>query len=71
MRRHEWYTNRDTEIEEGIHEPSDDETENEWLDAPDIFRLSAGFHNGPECKRCGRITCHHCHREVYAEECPG
>jgi len=37
----------------------------------DIFRLSEYHHNGPECRLCGRKVCHHCHPEVYAEECPG
>ena len=36
--------------------------------AVDVFRLDAGFHNGPECELCGRSWCHHC--EMVASTCP-
>lgn len=26
----------------------------------DILRLSIGYHNGPECKKCGQTWCEHC-----------
>jgi hypothetical protein len=26
----------------------------------DLFALSEGFHNGPECDSCGYSFCHHC-----------
>lgn len=34
----------------------------------DVFRLDAGFHNGPECELCGKVWCHHC--ETIAPTCP-
>ncbi len=71
MMLHDWYTNRDTALARDYDVPTDEELRDEYYDMPDIFRMSAGFHNGPECKRCGRMACHHCHREIYAEECPG
>ena len=33
----------------------------------DIFRLDAGYHNGPECELCGEKWCHHC--QPNAEPC--
>lgn len=36
----------------------------------DIFRLDEGYHNGPECRRCGDIWCHHCEPNKEDEECP-
>lgn len=36
----------------------------------DIWRVDEGYHNGPECIRCGEIACHHCAPWVYTEECP-
>jgi hypothetical protein len=36
----------------------------------DIFRLNAGFHNGPECIRCGLKFCHHCDPFLYDRPCP-
>lgn len=35
----------------------------------DTFRLAEGYHNGPECKRCG-TWCHHCDPERSAAPCP-
>lgn len=35
----------------------------------DIFRLEVGYHNGPECIRCGHIFCEHCRPEDYDEPC--
>lgn len=39
-------------------------------DKIDIFAYEAGeYHNGPLCIRCGKGSCHHCHPEIYTEEC--
>lgn len=37
----------------------------------DIFRMDAGYHNGPQCMRCQESFCHHCRPERYEEECLG
>lgn len=67
--KHDWYTNR-----EGYDDDpavlDDFDGDDSWLDEPDIFRLDAGYCNGPECKRCGRMECHHCKPGIYNEECP-
>lgn len=34
----------------------------------DMFRLSVGYHNGPECEFCGSSWCQHC--ETVASTCP-
>ena len=34
------------------------------------FRLSEGFHNGPECMTCGKVVCEHCQRNFTMELCP-
>jgi len=41
----------------------------------DVWRMSEGYCNGPECRRCGWIGCEHCaesyyDRDIYEEECP-
>lgn len=36
----------------------------------DFWRLAEGYHNGPECIRCGQTFCEHCSPECYNEECP-
>jgi hypothetical protein len=36
----------------------------------DGWRLDEGYHNGPECMRCGGIWCEHCDHGIYDEECP-
>jgi len=35
----------------------------------DCFRLSEGFHNGPECMNCGKVVCEHCHSGFTTEVC--
>ena len=35
----------------------------------DCFRLSEGFHNGPECMTCGEVKCEHCCQEFTTEVC--
>lgn len=37
----------------------------------DIFRVDAGYHNGPECWDCLRRACEHCEPGIYEEECDG
>lgn len=34
----------------------------------DVFALSEGYHNGPECSLCGYSTCWHC--EPNPKPCP-
>lgn len=36
----------------------------------DIWRLDYGYHNGPQCRRCQEMFCHHCERNRWDEECP-
>lgn len=36
----------------------------------DVFRLDVDYHNGPECRRCHEIWCHHCEPDREDEECP-
>lgn len=36
----------------------------------DNFAYSAGFCNGPVCKKCGKSFCKHCKNEFDIEECP-
>lgn len=45
---------------------------NSYNDGIDCFRYDQGFHNVPECRRCGWIGCEHCEfdRNIYDEECP-
>lgn len=35
----------------------------------DIWRMDSGFHNGPQCRRCQKLFCHHCDPNCYDEEC--
>ena len=35
----------------------------------DEFAVDVGYHNGPECVRCGESFCHHCNPECYDEPC--
>jgi hypothetical protein len=35
----------------------------------DTFALDNGYHNGPECLRCGETFCHHCRPEKMNEDC--
>lgn len=35
---------------------------------PDIFALSEGYHNGPECASCGYSYCQHCTSRI--TKCP-
>lgn len=43
-------------------------SQNGWI--VDIFAFDGGYCNGPLCLDCGRTGCHHCHPEMYDEECP-
>ncbi len=36
----------------------------------DIWRLEEGYHNGPECARCGAYFCEHCDPEKLEQKCP-
>lgn len=38
-------------------------------DRIDWFRLDVGFHNGPECAKCGTQWCYHCDENI--KPCPG
>lgn len=62
--KHDFYTNRDSR-------PKDFKLSDAYGDEPDIFRFNAGYHNGPECKRCGKAECHHCYPDFEDEECSG
>jgi hypothetical protein len=55
---HVWKTNKDTQGEKG-----------KWGSRVDVFALSEGNHNGPECKKCGFSFCQHCKSEFEIEEC--
>lgn len=35
----------------------------------DEFAVGIGYHNGPECVRCGKSFCQHCNPECYDEPC--
>lgn len=59
MTKHVWLTYEDTEG------PGDNN------EAIDIFAgVNHGYCNGPKCKVCGFTACHHCHPEIYEQECP-
>ena len=48
-----------------------DETHKMYMDDDgrvDVWRLCEGFHNGPECRRCGS-WCEHCDTERAALPC--
>ena len=62
MSKHDWYLNK--------NRAHWSDTESPYANTADPFRLDEGFHNGPECRRCGRIACEHCTPALWHEECP-
>lgn len=62
--KHDWFTHADSREWCDAGDPA-------WNAQPDAFRLDSGYHNGPQCKRCGRIACEHCEPGIWDEECPG
>ena len=60
---HIWKTNRDCDPDDYKDE------ESEYADKVNIFAYSVGYHNGPECKKCGYSFCHHCRSEFDIPKC--
>lgn len=51
------------------HSYPDEDPDPEWDENVDVFRLSHGFHNGPECSSCGYAVCMHCVSRDKIEPC--
>jgi hypothetical protein len=61
---HIWKTHRD-------NDPDSYQEGDVYGDIIDIFALSHGYHNGPECKKCGYSFCQHCDCEFDVPHCTG
>lgn len=59
---HVWKTHRD------IY-PEDYDEDSEYGNSIDIFAYEMGYHNGPQCKKCGYSFCEHCLSEFDVPEC--